>query len=203
MNRILLIRHGNTDLLREYLCGRTPGISLNQEGRAQARELSQNLLGRYKFSAVYSSPLERAMETAGFIAGAAGLNVIRNDGVNEIDFGAWTGMRFADLHNLQEWRDYNGNRALSSAPGGETLTEVQTRAWKSLHKIALDHIARDHGSQTVAIVSHGDVIRALLILLLGMPLDHILRFEISPASFTEISLGPAGPVIHAINSQCY
>jgi broad specificity phosphatase PhoE len=198
MNRILLIRHGNTDLLREFLCGRTPGISLNEEGRAQARELSQTLLGRYKFSAVYSSPLERAVETAAFIAGPLGLRVIHDHGLNEIDFGSWTGMRFADLHGLQAWRDYNRNRSLSSAPDGEMLPEVQARAWKSLREIA-----RNHGGEAVAVVSHGDVIRALLILLLGMPLDHILRFEISPASFTEISFGLDGPLIHAVNSQCY
>jgi broad specificity phosphatase PhoE len=131
MTRLLLIRHGNTDLLHEYLCGRTPGISLNEEGRQQARPLGQSLCERYKLAAVYSSPLERAMETAGFVAQPQSLSVIAEEGVNELDFGAWAGARFRDLHNSPEWQSYNQNRSLRSAPGGETLSNVQSRAWTS------------------------------------------------------------------------
>jgi broad specificity phosphatase PhoE len=194
MTRLLLIRHGNTDLLHEYLCGRTPGISLNEEGRQQARQLGQSLCERYKLAAVYSSPLERAVETAGFVAQPQSLSVIAEEGVNELDFGAWAGARFRDLHNSPEWQSYNQNRSLRSAPGGETLSNVQSRAWTSLRSIADRH---DGG--TVAVVSHGDVIRALLLLLLGMPLDHILRFEISAGSVSEVSVGAGYPVIHSTN----
>ena len=194
MTRILLIRHGSTDLLHEYLCGRTPGISLNEEGRRQARKLSQTLFQQHKLAAIFSSPLERAVETAEFIAEPFNLQVNIEAGMNELDFGSWAGVRFRDLHNLPDWHSYNKNRSLSSAPGGETLCNVQSRAWTSLR-----NIAERHDGGTVAVVSHGDVIRALLILLLGMPLDYILRFEISTASVNEVSVGQDSPVVHCTN----
>jgi len=194
MTRILLVRHGSTDLLHDRLCGRTPGISLNEKGRKEAAAVAREIQSRHRLTAVYSSPLERSLETAQTIAEPQALSVAVEDGLNELDFGEWMGASFDDLHQRPEWKSYNQCRSLSTAPGGESLMNVQSRAWKSLSRI----IAR-HPEATVASVTHGDVIRALLILLLGMPLDHILRFEIAPASITEISVGESGPVVHSVN----
>ena len=194
MTRILLIRHGNTDLLHEYLCGRTPGISLNQGGRDQALNLAQYLFEKRQLGAVYSGPLERAMETAHLVALPQSLSVTVDEGINELDFGTWVGAKFSDLDANPEWQEYNRTRSLTAAPEGESLLDVQERASKSLRALAAAH-----QDETVAVVTHGDVIRAVLMLLLGMPLDHILRLEINPASVSEISMGSGLPVVHGVN----
>jgi probable phosphoglycerate mutase len=180
------------------LYGRMPGVHLNEEGRRQARAAGQALKARYPIDDVVSSPLERATETAQLIAGPQNLDVSTDEGLNELEFGAWMGTPFTDLRECEEWRQFNQLRSLTRAPGGESLIEVQARAWKSLEKIQ----AR-HPDSTVAAVTHGDVVRALLLLLLGMPVDHISRLEVAPASVSEIVLGGGGPLVRSINESVW
>ena len=203
MTRILLIRHGNTDLAQVRLCGRLPGIGLNKEGREQAARLGLHLCEQNPITAIYSSPLDRATETAAIVAAKQHtesrpsdphLAVSIDEGLVELDFGEWTGMRFEDLHGLEEWRLYNSRRSLFSAPGGESLTAVQARVWATLCRLQ-----EQHDGETIAVVTHADVIRAVLVLLLGMPLDNLLRLEIGLASVTEVMLGQGDPVIVSIN----
>lgn len=194
MTRILLIRHAAADLIAEVLYGRTPGLHLNSAGQRQAQLLAQALKTRYKIDAIISSPLERALETATPVAELQSSGVSIDDGLTEIDFGAWVGKPLSELRGLDEWKQYNRRRSLSCPPGGETLMAVQARGWASL-RAAADGCGSD---ATIAVVTHGDVIRALLILLLGMPLDHIMRIEIAPASVTEITMA-AEPVIQNMN----
>jgi broad specificity phosphatase PhoE len=198
MTRILLIRHGSTDLLGRVLYGRMPGVHLNEEGRRQARAAGQALNARYTIDVVISSPLERATETAHFIAGPQNLEVSTDQGLNELEFGSWMGKPFSDLKQCEEWRHFNQLRSLTRAPGGESLIDVQARAWKSL-----ENIQARHPDGTVAAITHGDVIRALLLLLLGMPLDHILRLEVAPASVSEIVLGGDEPLVRSINESVW
>lgn len=195
--RILLIRHGSTDLLGRLLYGRMSGVHLNEEGSRQAQLLAQRLRELYRISEVISSPLERALETARFIADAQGLSVSLDEGINEIDFGSWMGKPFSELLESDEWKKYNELRSTANPPQGELMTQVQTRAWGTLERI----LARYQHPQdvTVAVVTHGDVVRALLILLLGMPLDHIHRLEVAPASLSEVLLGPWQPRVVTIN----
>jgi broad specificity phosphatase PhoE len=194
MIRILLIRHGSTDLLGRVLYGRLPGVHLNQEGRQQARAAGLALKTRYTIDAVVSSPLERATETARLIADPQGLDVASDENLNEVDCGSWIGKPFPELNQLEDWRQFNQLRSLTRAPRGESLLEVQARAWKSL-----EDIHARHQDETVAAITHGDVIRSLLLLLLGMPLDHILRLEVGPASVSEIALGRGEPLVRSIN----
>jgi broad specificity phosphatase PhoE len=197
MFSILLIRHGSTDLMSERLCGRTPGIQLNAEGERQASVVGRALRENVKLGAVYTSPLERAVETAERIASAQNLPVVVKDELNELDFGSWQGLTFAELHQRSEWHSYNRRRSLERAPGGESLAEVQARAWRCLWEIMMAH-----GNETAAAVSHGDVIRALLLLVLGMPLDYVLRVEVGPASVTEIRFEGGGqPTVVYLNRR--
>jgi|SRR5690242_9756925 broad specificity phosphatase PhoE len=198
MTRILLIRHGSTDLLGRVLYGRMPGVHLNEEGRSQARATGEALKQRYAIDAVVSSPLERATQTARFVADPQGLDVAIDEGLNELECGTWVGKPFSDLSRCEEWQQFNRLRSLTRAPEGESLMEVQARAWKSLESIQ----AR-HPQGTVAAVTHGDVVRSLLLLLLGMPLDHILRLEVAPASVSEIVLGGSEPLISSINQSVW
>lgn len=175
-----------------------PGVHLNQEGSRQARAAGQALKARYAIDAVVSGPLERATETAKWIADPQNLEVSIDEGLNELEFGAWIGKPFSELTQCGEWRQFNQLRSLTRAPGGESIIEVQARAWKSLEKIQAGH-----PDGAVAAVTHGDVIRALLLLLLGMPIDHILRLEIAPASVSEVVLGGDDPLVRSINENVW
>jgi probable phosphoglycerate mutase len=118
--------------------------------------------------------------------------------LNELEFGSWLGKPFADLRDCEEWRQFNKLRSLTRAPGGESLLEVQARAWNSL-----EQIQASHPDGTVAAITHGDVIRALLLLLLGTPLDHILRLEVAPGSMSEVVLGGGEPLVRSVNESVW
>lgn len=197
MIRILLIRHGSTDPLGRVLYGRMPGVHLNAEGRRESENVAQTVKRRYRLSEVIASPMERTRETAQFIADAQGLSVTTEEELNEIDFGSWMGMSFEELREREDWRRYNESRSTTWPPGGETMMEVQARASR-----ALAHIADRYQNQrdvTIATVSHGDVVRALLLLILGMAIDHIHRLEVAPASVSEILIGSGEPRVVHVN----
>jgi broad specificity phosphatase PhoE len=184
MIRILLIRHGDTELTGRVLYGRMPGVHLSAEGHLQAQALAKSIASRYQVDQLISSPLERATETARHLSDALKLPITTNEGVIELDYGTWLGKSFEDIRESSHWQHYNRVRSLIGPPEGELMLEVQTRAWMALREIMEPH--RDAEDVTVAIVSHGDVIRSLLVLLLGMPLDHIYRLEVAPASLNEV-----------------
>lgn len=196
MIRILLIRHGSTDLLGKVLYGRMPGVELNEAGKRESQRTGEGIRERYRLSRVVSSPLERAIETAARIAEPHGLTVTVDEGLTEVDFGLWMGKPFAELGESAEWKRYNEHRSLACPPAGEFLMQVQARAWAALERIAEE---MNEEEMTVAVVSHGDVIRGLLLLLLGMPVDHIHRLEIAPASVSEVILRSGPPRVVTIN----
>lgn len=199
MTRILLIRHGSTDLLGHVLYGRASGVHLNSEGLRQAELIGQSLKQQYSLDAVYSSPLERALETAKPIARACGKPVFVDERITEIDFGEWVGKSFRELDAIESWMSFNKQRSTSWAPGGESMLEVQARAWRAIQ--AAGRI--DNPGGTIAMISHGDVIRCVLLLLLGMPLDHIHRLEIAPGSVSEVVFGDHDPLVKTINQTFY
>lgn len=188
MTRILLVRHAETDVMLQKLCGRTPGIPLNEAGRASAARLGTALIHE-NLEAVYSSPMERAVETASYVG-----QPIARPAFNEIDFGEWTGKTFTELQSDAVWKEYNLKRSSVTPPAGESPSGVLDRAWREMQELALYH-----RNATVAIVTHADVIRSLLTRLLGMSLDDLLRLEIAPASVSEVSIGGAYPVVHRTN----
>ncbi|MBV9758946.1 MAG: histidine phosphatase family protein [Acidobacteriaceae bacterium] len=197
MIRILLIRHGATDLLGRTLYGRMPGVHINSEGSAQAAALAQALRRRYRLSEIVSSPMDRALETAAPIAQAQGLDLSTDQAFNEIDFGDWMGKSFDELRDLDLWKRYYKFRATTRPPGGESMMDVQSRAWEGIARLAARH---KHASDaSAAVVTHGDVIRALLILVLGMSIDHIQRIEAAPGSVSEIAVDRSDLRVRAIN----
>jgi broad specificity phosphatase PhoE len=192
MLRVHLVRHAAFDGVGRLMVGRTPGVSLSDDGRAQARRLASAFADE-KLAAVYSSPLERARETAAAIADVHGLTHATCDAFAELDLGDWTGCTVADLESHSAWRDFNTLRSLTRIPAGELMLETQTRAVRGLLEMQ-----RHHDNATIVIVSHADVIRAVLGHLLGMPMDHLLRLEIAPASYSTVELHGAWPQIHCI-----
>lgn len=201
MIRILLIRHGATDLLGRVLYGRLPGVFLNAEGLRQAERLAHVLNERYKITEVLSSPLDRARQTAEPIAASAGLAIDIDEQITEIDVGLWMGKTFEELGTQTDWKSFNRNRSTTIPPGGESMMQVQARAWQALERVRERHLLSTE--PTVAVVTHGDVIRCILLLLLGMSIDHIHRLEIAPASVSEILLGVHGPVIQSMNERMF
>ncbi len=187
MTRLLLIRHATNDLLKEgRLGGRLPGIHLNEEGRAQARALADRL-AEVELAAVYSSPMERTLETAEPVAARHGLEVQIHPGLHEVDCGRWSGELLEKARRRRLWRRILASPSRVPFPGGESAWEVQQRM-----VAALEEIAAAHPEETVAVVSHADPIRVAVAHYVGLPLDLFRRLVIAPASLTELSLG--GPV---------
>lgn len=190
---LYFIRHAAHDHLGHTLSGRMPGVGLSDQGRAQAAALARHLAGR-RFAAIHTSPVQRAGETAAALAEGRELAVSVAPALNEIDFGDWTGRRFAELDGDPQWARWNCERGSARVPGGETMAEAQARATRFAAAVA----AR-HDGEAVALVSHCDVIRAVLAGYLGLPLDRALSFDIDPASVSRVSVGDWGHQIHSIN----
>jgi broad specificity phosphatase PhoE len=158
---ILLIRHGQTDAINEYIAGTAEGTPLNVAGRLQVARLTERL-GGVPLSAIASSPLTRTRQTAEPIAESHRLEVTLVAGFGEYEFGDWTGRRFRDLEADDGWQRFNRVRSVTRPPAGELMLHVQQRAVSALLELAE---AFPHGR--VAVVSHGDVIRAGLMYFLG------------------------------------
>jgi probable phosphomutase (TIGR03848 family) len=195
MTTFLLIRHGMTDAVGKTITGRLPGVHLNKTGQRQADDLPSRLK-RWKIDAIYSSPLERALETAAPAARKLGLKVMMSEALSEVDFGEWSGRSLAELDQLPEWRLYNTFRSGTRAPGGELATEVQTRMVEQLTRYS-----RQHPDQIVGVFSHADAIRLALVHFLGMPIDLMHRIEIRPASISIVRLAEWGPQVLLLNES--
>lgn len=193
MTTVLLVRHAMCDPVGRVLAGRAPGVHLNRPGSVQAAALGA-ALGGLGIAAVYSSPLERAVETAAPLAHAAGVPVRVSAGLLELDFGQWTGREMAELESDPLWRAFNLHRATTRIPGGETMEEVVARAAR-----AVEDIRHAHEGGLVAAVSHGDVIRALLAHYAGMSLDHLHRLEVAPASVSALAAEKWGTRLLSLN----
>lgn len=190
---ILLIRHGLNPLVGRALAGRTPGVHLSDEGQAQARALAERL-STVPIRAIYSSPLERARETAEPLASALGLEVRMLVDAVEFGIGDWTGRTFAELEGDPHWRAFNTFRSATRPPSGETALEVQARMVRGIERICTDH-----PGEMVVLVSHADVIRAALAYFAGVPLDLAHRIEIRPASITTLRLSREFVFILGVN----
>jgi probable phosphoglycerate mutase len=194
---VLLVRHAAHAELGEVLSGRRRDVALSQEGLEQAAIVA-DLLGTLPIAAVYSSPTERARVTAGEIAEPHELGVRTVEGLDEIDFGQWSGARFSDLEGDEDWQRWNEERGSARCPGGESMNEAIQRAGS-----ALEEIANSHDGETVAVVTHCDIIRGLLAHYLGMPFDNVLRFDVDPASVSTLDIGRWGARVRAINERLY
>ena len=178
--QMLLVRHAQTDHLGTRLSGRAPGVRLNAAGLDQARALADRLRA-VDPAAIYSSPLERALETAAPVARACGRKVTIEPDLVEIDFGAWTGAAFDALDRDPLWQLFNAHPGRARIPGGERLADVAARS-----AAALRRLARRHEGQAVIVVSHLDVLRLGLARLMGRPLDTFRTLAIAPASIFSV-----------------
>jgi broad specificity phosphatase PhoE len=192
---LLWVRHASHDLLGVRLAGRMAGVSLNSMGSLEARRLGTWLHGA-RVDALYTSPLERCVETAAAIAEAIGREPSVLADLTEIDFGAWTGRPFEDLSDDAGWIRFNTFRSEAAIPGGESMREAQERA------VALvERLGRSHPGETLALVTHGDVIKGVIAHALGIGLDHLHRFDIDPGSVSTLALEPHRWRVIALNES--
>jgi probable phosphomutase (TIGR03848 family) len=194
MTRLLLIRHGVSDAQQSgLLAGWTPGIHLNGTGRAQAEALARRL-APVEIAAVYASPLERTLETAEIIAAPHGLPAVARERLGEVRVGRWTGQAIEKLRKQRLWRQVQFAPSVMRFPDGESFREVQTRVVEEL-----DYLRLEHPGQTVAVVSHADVIRVAVAYYAGLPLDMFQRLVIAPASLTALELESPAPRLLCLN----
>jgi len=193
---LILIRHATNDWVRKgLLAGWTPGVHLNQEGRAQAQALGARLAS-ISLDAVYSSPLERALETAQAVAAPHNLEVQTREKIGEVQYGDWNGQPLKKLSKQPLWTLVQVYPSGTRFPGGETIGEMQARV-----VAALDEIRSAHPGAIVAAVAHADVIKAAVAYYAGMPLDLFQRLIISPASISIVHFGHFGPRLLRVNDD--
>lgn len=199
MTEVFLVRHAVNDWVSTgRLAGWTPGVHLNEEGRAQAAAVGQRLAA-IKLAALFSSPLERTLETARAIcAHQPSLQVQELAAFGEIRFGRWQGARLKDLRRERLWAIVQQYPSRVQFPEGETFRQAQARAIDALESLALKH-----PSERIAVVSHSDLIKLIVAHYLGMHLDLFQRIEIAPASLSIVVLGTGQPLVRCVNDTSH
>jgi broad specificity phosphatase PhoE len=181
MTTFYLIRHGNIDYNRR-VPGRQRGLLLSEDGHKQAFSLIERF-STIQIDTIYSSPLERAVETARPLADKKKLAIKTLDELNEIDFGMWTGLSFDELECDSQWKLFHSYRNGCKIPHGESMIEVQQRMIKvitEIHEILPQH--------NVLIFSHNDPIKSIIAYFCGISLDRFLRVTIGTGSVSAINL---------------
>lgn len=181
---LLLIRHGDNDVFKTRLAGRMPGVHLNADGLRQAQNLALSL-STAPISAIYSSPLERAVETAAPLAAAHQLELYVHPGLIEVDYGRLQGRTYKQLRRTNVWKLVHEKPSAVQFPQGESLDDVMRRAVATLDELA----AQYEDKKVIACITHGDVVRLAVTHYLGLQLDDYQRFAISTASITSLVLG--------------
>jgi probable phosphomutase (TIGR03848 family) len=192
---VLFVRHGRTPTTGNVLPGRAPGLHLSETGRTQAEQAAARIAAAMPHvDAVYSSPLERARQTAAPIAQRLGKKVKVARGLLECDFGEWTGGSLKELSKRPEWRTVQRYPSGFRFPGGESFAEMQARM-----AATVSHLCAAHQGKAVVLVSHADPIKAAVADALGTHLDLFQRIVVSPCSVTAVAYGADGPVVLAVN----
>ncbi|MGC3992663.1 MAG: histidine phosphatase family protein [Propionicimonas sp.] len=192
---VLLVRHGQTPTTGRVLPGRAPGLHLSAAGARQAENAAARLSG-LPLAALYTSPLERAQETAAPTAAATGLVPVVEPDLFECDFGEWTGESLATLARRKEWRALMTSPSTFRFPGGESLAELEARMVS-----LLDRLRGAHPDGVVACFTHADPIRAALTYAVGAPLDAFHRVNVGTGSVSVVRFPhDAPPLVLGVNS---
>ena len=176
--RLYLVRHGATQLTAENRFSGAVGVDLSEDGRGQAHRLADRL-GHEAICAVYSSPLSRALDSAGIVAAPHGLTPIQRDGLREISHGRWEGLTRGDVEARfpEEYLAWEADPFTFAPADGESGLAVLARALPVLRAIVSTH----EGEQ-VLVVSHKATLRLMISSLLGFdPRGYRDRLDQSPA----------------------
>ena len=189
MTTFFLIRHAHCDGVGQVLWGRQRDVHLSEDGRCAARVLAERV-AQNRLDAIYTSPLERAIETAEEIAKRSDDVPVRViESLNELDFGEWTGESIESLDGDPVWQNFNSVRTQTPIPGGESILDAQTRIVDELKRLTVKH---ENGQ--VAVVSHADMIKIALAYFANLDVDRPDLFNVPPCSVSLLQLteGRAG-----------
>jgi len=198
MPLLLLIRHGENDYVKTgKMAGRLPGVHLNEKGQKQVQALGEALQD-VPIKAVYSSPLERAMETAQPIAESHKLTILQEPDLMDTDIGKWQGKSLKMLRLTKVWKIVQSAPSRFRFPEGESFPEAQTRYVRTLEGIIQKH----HKPQDiVAVVFHADPIKLAVAHFLGLPLDHFQRLSCDTGSISVLHVNEMGAALIKLNQR--
>jgi probable phosphoglycerate mutase len=191
--RVHLVRHAHTDAVDRILAGRSPGWELNAAGERAAAWVGQQFSG-VGVRAILTSPQVRARQTADAIAAVTGVAPRVDPELDEIDCGEWTGLSFDVLAADPRWQLWNAHRSGACCPRGEGMAAVQLRAMAAMARAAEGWPDGD-----VVLVSHADVVKAIVAGVLRMSLDDLARFEVAPASVSVVVVCAGESRVVALN----
>jgi probable phosphoglycerate mutase len=192
---VFLIRHMPHIHQGRVHVGRMDDVPL-AEGAPERLAKLHARMGREQLDAVYASPILRAQLTAAAVAKAAGIEVQTRDGLTELDAGDWTGKAFTEFEDTPERRAWDQARAFNRTPGGESMLEIQARMIA-----VLEEVRGLHPDGRIALVSHGDPLKTIVLYILGMPVDAWNRFELDPGSVTTFVVGDWGAQLLRLNES--
>jgi broad specificity phosphatase PhoE len=187
-----LVRHGHHALLNRVLCGRMPGVALDELGCQQMSVCAGNVFAAP--CAIQSSPQQRALQSASILACSLPVEIVA--AVDELDCGDWTGRSFDDLNKNPDWHRWNSRRGSSRPPNGESMRALQGRVVRHL-----EQLREDAGDSTILIVSHAEPIRAALLHYANIALDEFLSVTVDPASVSTLCFNRGGAHISRINQR--
>ena len=186
MCRILLVRHADHPLAATTLAGRDANaVHLSDFGRQQAAQLA-DVLADEPIDCLQSSPRLRCIETAEALATEFDLPVMVEPALDEVHFGAWTGVEFAQLEANPKWYAWNVHRARTRPPGGETIAEARIRIFRHM-----EAISRRYPARTIVMVTHAEIIRAVRLHRAGLSADAWRSVDVPLASISTIDMVPA------------
>ena len=198
MPLLLLIRHGENDFVKTgKLPGHTPGVHLNERGQKQAQALGE-ALKNVPLKAIYSSPLERAMETAEPIASPHNLSIIQEPALADANVGKWQGKSLKSLRLTNAWRIVQHSPSRFTFPEGESFIELQGRIIKALEGIVKKH---HKPKDILAVVFHADPIKLAVSHFLGLPLDHFQRLSCDTGSISALYVSEMGANLIKLNQR--
>ncbi|OEV29994.1 phosphoglycerate mutase [Streptomyces nanshensis] len=196
MPTLILVRHGrSTANTSGLLAGRTPGVALDDHGRAQAAALPGRL-GVLPLTALVSSPMQRCQETLEpLVQARPELPLHTDERISECDYGDWSGRKLAELSDEPLMTTVQQHPSAAVFPGGESMRAMQTRAVEAVREWNA-RIEADHGADALfAMCSHGDIIKSVVADALGMHLDLFQRIAVGPCSLTVIRYTPLRPFL--------
>lgn len=198
--RLILVRHGETEWNATLRYQGHANIPLNEQGRGQARKAGERL-ARYGATAIYTSNIVRAAETANIIGATLGLAARPMPDLREIDVGQWEGLTPEELYRRfpEHMQAFDRDPARTVRLGGELYAQLQARALVALNTIHAAH----PGDELVLAVSHGGTIRALLCHIIGLDLAHFGRLWLDNGSFTEVRHGSHGWRLVRLNDAAH
>lgn len=196
--RIFLVRHGETEFNRLGVFRGRYEVDLNDRGRRQAREIGR-ALKRVDIGFLLTSPLGRATETAGIIAGELGIEYRVDGAFNNIDLGSWQGVPKDEIRKdyAELWQRWTTEPEQLRIPGGETVEEVRERAFRRLKEL----VRGEEGS--FGIVTHRSVLKGLAASLLNVPAPWFWKFYIDNAAYSVFEHDESGFILTSWNSNAH